>query len=330
MTTSEKYFNLGQFVVPKYNQEALAREWRFIWREPALAFYRSKYSSKGLIPGHLPAQDQIPITYARELRQDEADHPPYGTHRAVIPETARELSVSQDVSGQRFLRLRSERDMQVHDDILAGTLKTVGIQGHDLVVHVSLQSLGEPAICRALHQINATSFPLSAPVDDHAAEGHLALWRRLRPRVLFTSLDVLIRYLRVASNQGIRMRDVFSGGCVVAVDSPLSPEDSLFIRQLSDGGTPVRVVDVVPEVPAFIAVDCSATGGFHLPSHHLHLQVCDPLTGRELPCGEPGHITVSSVGLDTLWIKYDSGREGVVDRSLCECGHSSVRYTPIR
>jgi phenylacetate-CoA ligase len=67
-----------------------------------------------------------------------------------------------------------------------------------------------------------------------------------------------------------------------------------------------------------------------LPGAHLHddwavVQAVDPATGKEVPDGEWGNLTVTTLGRDNGLIRYDLEEAAAILREPCPCGETSIR-----
>jgi phenylacetate-CoA ligase len=322
--TESEVKRAGLYVVPHGEQEGLLREWKFLWGEP-LDFYHAKFRQAGLEARSLPERHEIPLTRARELRADERARPPFGTHRVVTPKLAHEVTSWVDVDGEAFLIFYGPRDVQVRDNLFDRALDRIGVRSGDRFAHTTPGGLRAPGLWRSLSDLGAVELAVGLPSDDRTAADHLRMWQLLKPNCFLVTGGQLHRYLRVARETGLDPRKVFAGGRLILVD-PAYQFAQARGRLEAELDAEVYVLAVVPEVPAMVAGECRYHNGLHVSGDYVYLEVCDPETGQEVPDGKRGHLVVTTVGLDSVWIRYDLEQYGYLDRSPCPCGEPGPRY----
>ncbi|MFH1626036.1 MAG: hypothetical protein ABID54_12915 [Pseudomonadota bacterium] len=116
--------------------------------------------------------------------------------------------------------------------------------------------------------------------------------------------------------------------------------DFLLKRALALGSSPVRKsleedyeIDT-REIYAFLpvgipAAECDEKSGMHILEDFI-VEVADPVTGKQLPCGEVGEITVTTLFNDVLpRIRFGSGDLGYCTDDPCPCGRTATRIVKI-
>jgi phenylacetate-CoA ligase len=320
--------NRGLFVVPRAEEEGLAREWKFLWREVAPPFYREKYRTAGFGPEVVPNRSELPLTRASELRADEAKNAPFGSYRLIVPDDAVELSAWRDADGAPFLIFYGERDVRVRDDELTTVLRRFGLQEGDRFAHTRSDGLQTSGVSRVLSELRVPELAVGVPTSDQDAAAHLELWQLLQPSWFLITGHMLHRYIRVARRLGRDPATIFGEKTLVLMD-PLYQFDGPRQEMERRLGARIQVLDLAPEVPALIAGDCGEHSGLHLDADYLYLDIVDPASGQPVPDGERGHLVVTTVGLDSLWIRYDLERYGYIDRAPCACGRPGPRLVQL-
>ncbi len=321
---SELQRNRGLFVVPRAEEEGLAREWNFLWCDVAPPFYREKYRAAGFGPQRVPDRSEVPLTRAAELRADESRNAPFGSYRLIQPDDAVELSTWRDADGVPFLIFYGERDVRVRDEELTTVLSRFGVRAGDRFAHTRSGGLQTSCVSRVLSELGVAELAVGVPASDRDAAEHLDLWQLLQPNWFLITGHMLHRYLRVARRLGRDPATVFGNTTLVLMD-PLYQFDEPRREMERRLGARIQVLELAPEVPAFIAGDCAEHAGLHLDADYLYLDIVDPVTGRPVPDGRRGHVVVTTVGLDSLWIRYDLERYGYIDRAPCACGRPGPR-----
>src|SRR5207237_1123604 len=122
----------------------------------------------------------------------------------------------------------------------------------------------------------------------------------------------------------------FSTGRFYEVASKLgiAPEDAGLRFSAMPGfgmGKGLPLMTAGAECYAYIGGACGRTPGAHVHEDWCVVQAIDPGTGREVPDGEWGNLTVTTLGRDNPLIRYDLEEAAAVMREECPCGETSIR-----
>mgnify|MGYP000605878747 CR=1 FL=1 len=101
--------------VHELQAERLGRQLDRVWNTP-VPFFRRKLESAGLRRDDLVGLDAlrlIPATLKDELRQSEAEHPPFGDYRGAPIDKCVRLGASTGTSGEPTLILWTRKDLDV-------------------------------------------------------------------------------------------------------------------------------------------------------------------------------------------------------------------------
>jgi phenylacetate-CoA ligase len=79
------------------------------------------------------------------------------------------------------------------------------------------------------------------------------------------------------------------------------------------------------ECYSFVGGPCGQSPGAHLHEDWAVVQAVDPSTGAEVPDGEWGNLTVTTLDRDNGLLRYDLEEACCIVRSPCPCGETSAR-----
>ena len=69
------------------------------------------------------------------------------------------------------------------------------------------------------------------------------------------------------------------------------------------------------------AVQCAAGDGHHIRHSDMLIEIVDPVTGKQLPCGREGEITVTAFGNEAMpLLRYRTGDISSLTAKPCACG----------
>ncbi|MGC9537452.1 phenylacetate--CoA ligase family protein [Streptomyces sp. UG1] len=309
-------------------EAALAREWERVWSSDDLAFYQDFYQAAGLDGSAMPSLSRIPSLTKNDLRRNEAEFPPFGTHRSVRLEHSLRMGMSTGTTGKPWFVFFSKHDLDEMLKIRVPYLWRVGLRPGGRFAHSWPLGLYPSAVLggRDYAALDILEIPMGPPFTDEVAAEHVRLWQMLRPTGYMLTGSQLQTYDRVARGLGIDLADVMEGASLLLSEASCQFEGP---RSRIEEGFGVRLHNLsgASELPGFTSTDCRFHTGLHVSANHHVVQVVDPETGEEVVDGERGHLVVSAFGLDAFALRYDL--EDIVSKATepCPCGETGPRYT---
>ena len=79
------------------------------------------------------------------------------------------------------------------------------------------------------------------------------------------------------------------------------------------------------ECYAYVGGPCGQSPGAHIHEDWAVVQAVDPATGQEVPDGEWGNLTVTTLDRDNGLLRYDLEEACAILREPCPCGETSIR-----
>ena len=103
----------------------------------ASPFYRKKFDDAGVKPGDIRRLDdlrRLPFTTKDELKQDQVDHPLWGTLLAVPFEQCLRVHMTSATTGRPLAFLDTAEDWHGFYHSYARSLHAFGVRRHDMVM----------------------------------------------------------------------------------------------------------------------------------------------------------------------------------------------------
>ncbi len=145
-----------------------------------------------------------------------------------------------------------------------------------------------------------------------------------RPRFVTMFLPMVFSILATARRQGLRGDRLFAGvETLVVTGAPITPGMRRHLQELT---RVARVTEIAGSSENLLAVQCVHAEGLHLVPDTCHAEIIDRETGRPAADHERGAVVHSAViASGSLYLRYDGGDVGVIDRAPCPCGLPSPR-----
>ena len=149
------------------------------------------------------------------------------------------------------------------------------------------------------------------PDTDELAEQAVRFWTRVTPDIPFMGFATG-RFIEVATKLGIPLEDAGLTG----LRAPPG-------FGLGRGGMPLMTAGA--ECYAYVGGPCGQSPGAHIHEDWAVVQAVDPATGKEVPDGEWGNLTVTTLDRDNGLLRYDLEEACAILREPCPCGETSIR-----
>jgi phenylacetate-CoA ligase len=308
-------------------EDGLAAQWQRVWELP-LPFYQDKYERAGLTRDRMPPLDEIPRTTKDDLRRNEADHPPWGTHRSVSLAQSARIAVTTGTTGKPWMIFYSAADLDAMVEMQFQHTWRTGIRAGDHFTHSWPGGLYPTAVLGGRHllALGVLEIPVGPPFTQEQAASHVELWRDLGVDALMCTGSQLQTYDAAARSIGVDLADVLSGASLLFLEA--SCQMAAPRRRVEEAyGVRLHNISGAGEVPGFVTSDCRFHTGLHAPGGNYLLQVCDPETGKAVAAGERGTLVMSMWGMDAFYLRYDIEDIVVESDQPCPCGQTGPRYT---
>ncbi|MCX8073613.1 MAG: hypothetical protein N3C12_14380 [Candidatus Binatia bacterium] len=290
----------------------LLRQWQRIWETP-IPFFRRKLQSAGATPDDLRSLEDLrllPTTTKAELRQSEAENPPFGDYRGASLAEAVRLGASTGTSGRPTIILWTRKDLAVDYRASFRARWRWGLRpGMCLAnAHPFGTNAGGWHFSHGIEGLGVLNVPSGPPGTAAEILDVLEVWRRLRPDGYRLFGNVATRFAEVAQEHG------------------LDPERDLNLRVVGDRPEEqYLMVSSGLEALPLLGSACAERDGAHVAEDLAVVEVVDPKSGRLCGHGERGHLVVTVLEKDNFLFRYDL--EDVVrwNELPCPCGETHRR-----
>lgn len=261
--------------------------------------------------GSLDDINSIPTTVKQELRDAEAQQPPFGDYRFTDPRECVRLGTSTGTTGTPTIALFTRHDIWLEYESAARVWWRNGWRPGQVVTHAHPAYLygGGAMLSGSLEYFGALNMWVSPPDTDELAEQAIKMWQRLTPDVSMVAFN-LGRFQEVAAKMGLDLtNDVGLPG--------------FQLKGFGERGLPMMTAGL--ECYAYAAGPCGADPGGHIHEDWAIVQALDPKTGRDVPDGEWGNLVVTTLDRDNGLLRYDLEEAIALVREPCPCGETTIR-----
>jgi phenylacetate-CoA ligase len=254
---------------------------------------------------------RIPLTVKQELRDAEAEHPPFGDYRFTDARDCVRLGTSTGTTGTPTIALWTRHDIWLEYESAARNWWRNGFRPGMVITHAHPAYLygGGVMLSGCLEYFGMLNLWVAPPDTDELAEQGIRMWQRVRPDVSFVAFS-LGRFTEVAAALGLDLTE----------DVGLPP-----FRFQGGGAKALPLMTAGLECYAYSGGPCDHSPGAHLHEDWAVIQAVDPKTGREVPDGEWGDLVVTTLDRDNGLLRYDLEEACYLDRAPCPCGETTVR-----
>jgi len=295
-----------------------------------LPFYRDRFRAAGFDPARFRTLDDlraVPISNKSDLlaiQRKTRSHNLGIEFEADAPQATVTLSLSSGTSGTTFIthtrtwtKMQGRSSCRAHwwAGLRAGSpllMSAPAWHSYAAIQPFIAMHFGMPCVV-----VSGTYLPRFA---DRVVDAIV----RFRPRFVTMFLPMVFSILATARHQGIDGDRLFASvQTLVVTGAPITPGMRQHLRRLSGVA---RVAEIAGSSENLLAVDCERAEGLHVVPDTCHVEVIDRATGRaaaEMERGSMVHTSVIPAG--SVYLRYDGGDAGVINREPCACGLPSPR-----
>jgi phenylacetate-CoA ligase len=326
------FWNPGKETRSREEREAevlslMRRQLDYVYEQ--LPFYRRHYDKAGFRPDMVTSvasfTERVPIITKQMLREDQAEHPPFGSYVGPSDIDICRVHGSSGTSGKPTLYAMSRGDWDYIADVMAQAFYTCGVRPGDIVQLATVFSLfmGGWGSLLGVERLGATAFPIGAGETERQIE---LMWR-VKSTVLVTTPSYALHMLEVARGMGLD-----------PATSPLrlgifigEPGSSIpGTRQALETGWGIVVRDMATTsemTPWGTNAECEMGNGVHVMQDEVWTEiVAKDDTNRAVPDGESGALVYTHLRRQSQpMIRFYSGDESHMSHEPCSCGRTYPR-----
>ncbi|HTT87182.1 MAG TPA: hypothetical protein VMF60_07435 [Acidimicrobiales bacterium] len=277
--------------------------------------FRDKLAGAGITSpkdvGSLDDLRHVPLTVKQDLRDAEAQAPPWGTYRFTDPRQAVRIGQSTGTTGIPTISIWTRRDLWIEYESSARVWWRFGYRPGMIVTHAHPAYLygGGPMLSGSYEYFGMLNVWVPPPDTDELAEQGLRFWTRVKPDIPFMGFSTG-RFFEVAAKVGIDPKDA-------GLEFKGMPGFGL--------GKGMPLMTAGAECYAYVGGACGEMPGAHINQDWAVVQAVDPATGAEVADGEWGDLVVTTLDRDNGLLRYDLEEACAILREPCSCGETSVR-----
>ncbi|MGQ9647211.1 MAG: phenylacetate--CoA ligase family protein [Thermodesulfobacteriota bacterium] len=332
---NSKYWNKGVETMDPEERERkvilpkLQAQLKYAYGKSSL--YRKKWDAAKIKPEDIRSLadfEQIPLLTKEEIRQDQKEHPPFGSNLCVsLTELARVQGTS-GTTGKPTAFGISKGDMERIAEAHARTMWGFGMRQEDIVFIGSFFSLywGSWGALVGVERLGAVAFPFGAGVPgqtDRAIE-----WmKEVKPTIFYGTPSYSLYLAEKAKERSVEpARDFrfrilfFSGEPGAGIPSTKKRIEETY------GGICIDAGSTAEMTPWMSNCECEYRGGMHLWQDIVYAELIDPKTKKRVPYGKEGvtvytHLERTSQPM----IRFLAGDISMWVNDPCPCGRTYPR-----
>ncbi|HVM40697.1 MAG TPA: hypothetical protein VM618_07975 [Acidimicrobiia bacterium] len=251
--------------------------------------------------------NSIPLTVKQDLRDSEAEVPPFGDYRFTDARECVRLGTSTGTTGTPTIAMFTKHDIWLEYESASRNWWRNGWRPGQVVTHAHPAYLygGGVMLSGCLEYFGMLNIWVEPPETDEAAMKGIKMWQRVRPDVSMVAFS-LGRFQEVAAkeNEELALPQFVLGG---------------------GGGRGLPLMTAGLECYAYVGGPCSESPGAHVHEDWAVVQAIDPKTGRDVPDGEWGNLVVTTLDRDNGLLRYDLEEACMIVRDPCPCGETTIR-----
>ncbi|MGE5147010.1 MAG: phenylacetate--CoA ligase family protein [Candidatus Eiseniibacteriota bacterium] len=292
-------------------------------------FYRRKLEAAGFksaeAAGGLDAIAHLPFTEKDELRQSQAEHPPFGDHLAAAPERIMRIYSTSGTTGVPCYIAVTPRDLHIWTEISARSYVATGVRrGRRVVSTYSLGPFVAGAAGDSMTKIGVTHIP----VGTGNTERLIGAIRRLGADVIMGTPSYAVHVIDWCRARGIATETL--GVKQIAVAGEPGGGDPVIRRRIEEAfRCKVNEAMGIGDVSISLWGECEEQGGMHFGGRDfVHVELIDPASGAALPLedGAEGEAVYTALEREAMpLLRFRSRDHVVVTMKPCACGRTAPR-----
>jgi phenylacetate-CoA ligase len=290
---------------------------------PANPFYRKKLGGLRFNPSQDPIET-LPFTTRKELEEDQAAHPPYGTNLTYPLERYVRFHQTSGSGGRPMRWLDTRESWEWFKRLWADIFVAGGVGSGGWRVMFPF-SFGPFLGFWGAFEASVMLGNLSLPAGGMTTSARLRMLVENDVDVVCCTPTYALRLAEVAKDEGLDLVGAKVSKLFVAGEPGGSiPE----VRQKIENAWGARVFDHtgMTEMGA-VSFECmEAPGGVHVNEAEFIAEVADPSSGQAVAEGQAGELVLTNLG---RWasplIRYRTNDQVRMTREKCKCGRWFAR-----
>jgi phenylacetate-CoA ligase len=275
------------------------------------SFYRKKWDKARIKPQDIRSLedfDQLPCVMKEEIREDQAEFPPFGSNLCVPKKELARIQGTSGTTGKPTAFGISRGDMARIAEAHARIMWGFGVRQNDIVFIGSFFSLywGSWGALLGTERLGATAFPFGAGVPGQSERG-LEWMKEVRPTVFYGTPSYSLYLAEKARSMGIDPKKDFNFRILFFSGEPGAGVPSTRKRiEETYGGICIDTGSTAEMAPWMTDGECAHRQGMHLWQDIVYAELVDRQTQRKVPYGQEGvtvytHLERNSQPMIRFW-----------------------------
>lgn len=294
-------------------------------------FYKKKWDKAGVKPEDIRSLadfERIPFLTKEEIRQDQAENPPFGSYLCVPRHEVARVQGTSGTTGRPTAFAISRGDMERIAEAHARAMWGFGMRPEDMVFIGSFFSLywGSWGALIGTERLGATAFPFGAGVAGQS-DGSIEWMRDVKPTVFYGTPSYGLYLAEKAKARGIDPKKDFNFRILFFSGEPGAGVPATR-KRIEDtyGGICIDSGSTAEMAPWMANCECEHRQGMHFWQDSVYAELVDPKTKKRVPYGQEGATVYTHLERDSQpMIRFWAGdiTRWVIDP--CPCGRTYPR-----
>jgi phenylacetate-CoA ligase len=287
--------------------------------------YRQKLEAAGVSPDAITSIDDIkrlPFTTKEDMR----DHYPYGLFSAQ-QDRINEIHISSGTTGNPTLVGYTKDDLKLWGDVMARVLGCAGAEPGDTIQIAYGYGLFTGGL--GFHYGALEMGLRIIPTSSGQTARQLKIMQDFKPRIIACTPSYVLYMAEEAKDLGI---DPTQGNWKIGIFGAEPWSESM--RQEIEAAWNMLATDVYglsEIIGPGVAQECHHKDGLHIFSDVFYPEIINPQTGEEVPEGEDGELTITTLTKQGIpLIRYRTRDIVSIRHEKCRCGRTSPRISKIK
>jgi phenylacetate-CoA ligase len=310
--------------------ERLHAQLEYVWTSSP--FYQAKFAAAGVkrpAPGDLADLPLLPFTEKDEVRQDQQEHPPFGSSLATPPERLIRVHKTSGTTGRALYIALTDRDRRMMNEGAARALWAAGLRPSDTVVHCLNYRLWAGGYSD--HENLETTGATVVPYGVGQTASLVQTIRELEINAISATPSYMLPLAEAALAQGLSPRDLGLRKGFFGAEPGMS-EPGVRARMEETWG--MRAMDAnfgMADVLSIMGAECEQRQGLHFQASGIvAVELIDPETGTPLALsdGAEGELVYTHLLKEAQPLVRYRARDVVriLGTGPCACGRSTFRF----
>jgi len=294
-------------------------------------FYRKKWDTAGIKPEDvlsLEDFEQIPFVTKDEIRQDQAEKPPFGSNLCVPKQELARVQGTSGTTGKPTAFGIGRGDMRRIAEAHARIMWGFGMRQEDIVFIGSFFSLywGSWGALMGTERLGATAFPFGAGVPGQSDRA-LEWMGEIKPTLFYGTPSYSLYMAEKAKAKGLDPAKDFNFRILFFSGEPGAGVPSTKKRiEETYGGICIDSGSTAEMTPWMASCECEYRRGMHLWQDIVYSELIERETKKRAPYGEEGvtvytHLERTSQPMIRFW----AGDISMWVNDPCPCGRTYPR-----